>query len=69
MFNKQNIIINNINPKVSVIIPLYNSEKHITQCLESVMNQSYRNIEIIIVNDGSTDSSLKFLTNFNNRGG
>ena len=44
---------------ISVIIPIYNTEKYLEQCLESVINQSYKNIEIIIINDGSTDNSKK----------
>lgn len=46
------------NPKVSIIIPVYNVEKYIKRCLESVVNQTYSNIEIIIINDESTDNSL-----------
>lgn len=45
--------------KISIIIPMYNAEKYIARCLESVINQSFNNIEIIIVNDGSTDESLE----------
>ena len=47
--------------KVTVIIPLYNKELHIKQCVLSVMNQSYSNLEIIVVNDGSTDNSVAML--------
>lgn len=42
---------------VSVLIPLYNHEKYINECLESIKNQTYKNIEVIIVNDGSSDNS------------
>lgn len=45
--------------KVSVIIPVYNGEKYIKQCIESVINQTYKNLEIIIVNDGSLDHTEK----------
>jgi len=44
--------------KISVIIPVYNTEKYLSRCLEHVINQTYKNLEIIIVDDGSTDSSL-----------
>lgn len=49
---------NNSNPKVSIIIPLYNQERFFGRCIKSVCGQTYRNLEIIIINDGSTDSSL-----------
>lgn len=47
--------------KVSVIIPAYNIEKYIERCLVSIKNQSEKNIEIIVVNDGSTDDTLKVI--------
>ena len=45
--------------KVSVIIPAYNCERYLEQCVQSVLAQTYSNIEVIIVNDGSTDSTGK----------
>ena len=44
-------------PKVSVIVPIYNSEKYLDMMLESVKNQTFRDFEAILVNDGSTDGS------------
>ena len=49
---------------ISVIIPIYNVEKFLPRCLDSVINQSFKNIEIICVNDGSTDKSGKILAKF-----
>lgn len=45
------------NPKVSIVIPIYNVERYLRQCLDSVVNQTLKDIEIICVDDGSTDSS------------
>ena len=52
------------NPKISVIIPVYNVEKYLRECLDSVVNQTMRDIEIICVNDGSTDNSLDILKEY-----
>lgn len=51
-------------PKVSVIIPVYNVEEYLRQCLDSVINQTLKEIEIICVDDGSTDSSLEILKEY-----
>ena len=51
-------------PKISVIIPVYNVEKYLPQALESVMNQTFSDLEIVCVNDGSTDNSLKILEEY-----
>ena len=45
--------------KISIIVPVYNAEKYILRCCNSILNQSYKNIELILVNDGSTDKSLE----------
>ena len=50
-----------MNKKLSVIIPVYNTSKYIEKCLDSIVNQSINNIEIIIVNDGSTDESEEII--------
>ena len=49
------------NVQISVIIPVYNTENYVETSVRSVMNQTYRNLEIICVNDGSTDGSLEIL--------
>lgn len=49
------------NPLISVLFPVYNTEKYLEESLYSLLNQSYKNIEIIAINDGSTDGSLKLL--------
>ncbi len=46
-------------PKVSIIVPVYNVERYLRKCLDSLVNQTLSSIEIIIVNDGSTDGSEK----------
>jgi len=50
-----------VYPLVSVIIPVYNVEPYLAECLESIINQTYRHIEIILVNDGSTDGSQRIM--------
>lgn len=52
------------NPLVSILIPVYNAEKYLEQCLDSCINQTYKNIEVICVNDGSTDNSLDILNKY-----
>jgi len=52
---------------VSVIIPIFNSEKFLKESIESVLNQTYKNIEIIAVDDGSSDNSLKILKQYSNK--
>ncbi len=49
---------------ISVIIPIYNVEKYLTKCIESVINQTYKNLEIILVNDGSTDNSKEIIDKY-----
>ena len=44
-------------PLISVIIPVYGVEKYIAQCLDSIINQTYKNLEVIVVNDGTKDRS------------
>lgn len=53
--------------KVSIIIPVYNAEKYLEECLESALNQTFSDIEVIAVNDGSTDSSLDILKKYQNK--
>ena len=50
--------------KISVIIPIYNTEKYLEECLNSVINQNLKNIEIICIDDGSTDNSQKIIEKF-----
>lgn len=51
-------------PLISVIIPVYNTAPYLARCLDSVLNNTYRNLEVICVNDGSTDNSLKILRGY-----
>lgn len=54
----------NMTEKVSVIVPVYNAEKYLHRCLQSILNQTYQNWEAVFVNDGSTDSSLDILQSY-----
>lgn len=54
-------------PKISVIIPVYNVEKYLRECLDSVLIQTFENLEIICINDASTDGSLKILEEYSKR--
>ena len=59
------VIVNSIAvPKLSVIVPVYNVEPYLERCLDSIIQQSFRDMEIICVNDGSTDGSLAILARY-----
>lgn len=53
--------------KVSIIVPVYNVEKYLEKCLDSLINQTLKDIEIICVNDGSTDTSQKILEKYSKK--
>lgn len=58
---------NNKNPLVSFVIPTHNRANVLRDCLESVVNQTYKNIEVVVVNDNSTDQTLKILGEYKNK--
>lgn len=53
--------------KISVIIPVYNAEKYLAETLDSILNQTFKNFEVIAINDGSTDNSLNILNKYGNK--
>jgi glycosyltransferase involved in cell wall biosynthesis len=53
-----------MKPKISIIMPVYNSEKYLKDSIESIINQTFRDFEFIIINDGSTDNSLKIIKEY-----
>ena len=53
-------------PKVSILIPCYNAERWIAQTIQSALDQTYHNREVIVVDDGSTDRSLEVIKDFDN---
>lgn len=53
-----------LDKKISIIIPVYGVEQYIRQCLESVINQTYKKLEIIVVNDGTKDNSMKIVEEY-----
>lgn len=57
----------NIHPLISIIIPVYNAEKTIERCLDSILEQSFTSYEVLAINDGSTDTSLNILKSYRNK--
>ncbi len=55
------------NPIISVIVPFYNGEKYLNQCIDSIINQDYKNLEIVLVNDGSKDNTAILLDEYANK--
>ena len=55
------------NPLVSIIIPAYNHEKYLAECLDSVINQTYKNFEIILIDDGSIDHTTQIAESYANK--
>lgn len=54
-------------PKISVVIPVYNTEKFLNECLDSVLNQTFSDIEVLCIDDGSNDKSLKILNEYSQK--
>ena len=54
-------------PKVSVIVPVYNVEKYLNKCLDSLINQTFNDFEIIIINDGSPDDSKQIIEKYKSK--
>lgn len=52
---------------VSIIVPIYNAEKYLKKCVDSLVNQTKKELEIILINDGSTDNTLKILKEYKDK--
>ena len=52
------------NPKISIVIPMFNCEKYIQTCIDSILNQTFEDFELIIIDDFSTDQSLKIVESY-----
>lgn len=53
------------NPKITVLMPVYNAERYLAEAIDSILNQTFRNFEFLIINDGSRDKSLKIINSYN----
>ena len=53
--------------KISVLVPIYNQEKYLKRCIESIINQTYTNLEIILIDDGSKDKSYEIIEEYANK--
>ena len=53
--------------KVTIIVPVYNAEENIRFCLDSILNQTAKNFKVLLINDGSTDNSLKIINDYANK--
>ena len=51
---------------ISVIVPIYNAELYLDRCIQSIVNQTYTNLEIVVINDGTKDDSIKIIKPFDN---
>ncbi|MGM9850499.1 MAG: glycosyltransferase family 2 protein [Bacilli bacterium] len=56
-----------MNDLITIIVNAYNEEKHIKKCVDSILNQTYKNIEILIINDGSTDNTLNIIKKYKDK--
>ena len=54
-------------PLITVIVPVYNVEKYLKKCLDSIISQTYKNLQIILVNDGSTDNSAAICAHYSKK--
>ena len=66
LVNKNSMLPTPTNYKISIIVPVFNAEKFIDVCINSLISQTYSNLELILVNDGSTDDSLNLLMHYKN---
>ena len=56
-----------MNTLITIIIPVYNNKKYLRRCIDSIINQTYEKLEILIINDGSTDGSEKICDEYKNK--
>ncbi|MCR5834320.1 MAG: glycosyltransferase [Selenomonadaceae bacterium] len=66
---KKSVVVKNTSPAVSVIIPMYNAEKYIADCLDSILRQTFQDFEVIVVDDCSTDSSHDIVKSYGEKFG
>ena len=53
-----------MNPQISIIVPVYNGERYLHECIDSILNQSFTDFELILVDDGSKDSSVQICDDY-----